>query len=431
VITRRTKVQLVIFVVLTLVGVAYVGARYAQLDRLFVSRTYEVTGHFANSGGVFAGALVSYRGEKVGLVDRLELTDTGVDVVMEIENTNDAIPADLEAVVGNRSAVGEQYVDLRPRTDTRPFLRAGSEIAEEDTALPIQTDKLLTDITTTVSSVDRDALRTTVDELGAAFDGTGDDLQRIFDTSSSFIRLANENFDTTTALIRDGNTVLTTQVDSESALRTFARDLSLFSTSLADADPDLRKVIDNTSPAVNQLKALLDASGVELGELLNNLVTTGQIVVQRLNGIETLLSIYPYVVEGGFTVVSKTPSTGLYDAHFGLVLSTTTPCHQGYQGTDTRPPSNGDNRAMNTDARCTEPITQANPRGAQNLPPRAPADYDAPVAAFDPATGELTWGAEQAQALEDQATAGTVAPRTLGEESWKWLFLQPLTSRRE
>ena len=30
--------------------------------------------------------------------------------------------------------------------------------------------------------------------------------------------------------------------------------------------------------------------------------------------------IYPYVVEGGFTVVSKSPDTGMYDAHFGLIL---------------------------------------------------------------------------------------------------------------
>jgi phospholipid/cholesterol/gamma-HCH transport system substrate-binding protein len=34
VITSRTKKQLLVFVFITLVGVAYVGARYARLDRL-------------------------------------------------------------------------------------------------------------------------------------------------------------------------------------------------------------------------------------------------------------------------------------------------------------------------------------------------------------------------------------------------------------
>ena len=43
--------------------------------------------------------------------------------------------------------------------------------------------------------------------------------------------------------------------------------------------------------------------------------------MKNLAGIEQVLVIYPYIVEGGFTVVSKDPDTGLYDAHFGMVLT--------------------------------------------------------------------------------------------------------------
>ena len=55
--------------------------------------------------------------------------------------------------------------------------------------------------------------------------------------------------------------------------------------------------------------------------------------------------IYPYVVEGGFTVVSKSPDTGLYDAHFGMIITDQKVCHQGYEGTDTRPPQDGEQPA--------------------------------------------------------------------------------------
>ena len=138
--------------------------------------------------------------------------------------------------------------------------------------------------------------------------------------------------------------------------------------------------------------------------------------------------IYPYVVEGGFTVVSKSPDTGLYDAHFGMIITETAPCLEGYEGTDKRVPANGENRPMNEDARCTEPATQSNARGAQHAPRRAAPGYDAPVAgSFDPETGEFTWG-DVDPAL---ASTGTVAPQTLGEESWKWLFLQPLTTAQD
>ena len=181
------------------------------------------------------------------------------------------------------------------------------------------------------------SLRTTVHELGTAFGGTGQDLQQIIDTGTAFIHEANRNFDVTTALIRDSNTVLHGQIASGDAIRSFARDLRLFSGTLAGHDRDLRRVIDNGSVTASQLRTFLDDNKVHLAGLINNLVTTGEIVVQHLPGLRQVLVLYPYVVEGGFTVVSKSPETGLYDAHFGMVLTNDPPvCHNGYQSTDTR-----------------------------------------------------------------------------------------------
>ena len=76
-------------------------------------------------------------------------------------------------------------------------------------------------------------------------------------------------------------------------------------------------MIDNGSVTATQLRAFLDDNKVDLASLINNLVTTGDIVVKHLPGLRQVLVLYPYVVEGGFTVVSKSPETGLYDAHFG------------------------------------------------------------------------------------------------------------------
>jgi phospholipid/cholesterol/gamma-HCH transport system substrate-binding protein len=423
-ITRRTRIQLLVFVVITLLGVSFVGARYAQLDRYLIDSDYTVVVHLERSGGIYEGAEVTYRGVQVGRVGELELTDDGVDAHLDIDNEHDDIPDDTLAVVGNRSAVGEQYVELQPRVDAAPYLSDGSEIQMADTRTPIATEKLLADISTTVQSVDQEALATTVDELGKAFGGTGKDLQRIIDTGNSFIEEADANFEVTQALIRDSNTVLSTQVDQADAFRTFANQLSLFSGTLADADPDLRTVIDQGSGAANQLRTFLEQHGVELGELVGNVATTGEVVVEHLPGIQQILSIYPYVVEGGFTVVSKSPDTGRYDAHFGLILTTNPVCHRGYEGTDTRPPQDRDDRPMNTNAGCTEPAGQSNARGVQNLQ-RAGAAYRAPVlATYDPDNGRLRWGDH---VPGRRTRAGSPAPASFGEDSWKWLFLQPLT----
>ncbi len=427
-ITRRTKLQLLVFALITVLGVSFVGARYARLDRLLVDQSYTVVAHFADSGGAFAGAEVSYRGVRVGQVERLELTDDGVDLVLDVDDEFDDIPADALALVGNRSAVGEQYVELQPQSDRGPYLADGSEIARDRTTTPIQTDTLLTHLDETVESVDQDDLRTVTTELGAALGGAGQDLQTIIDSSNAFLTAADENFGVTVDLIRDSNTVLQGQADSERAFRRFARDLSRFTTTVAGHDEDLRRLIDDGSAGADELRTFLEQNEVDLGELINNLVTTGEVVVKHLDGIEQLLVVYPYVVEGGFTVVSKSPGSGLYDAHFGLVLQPNPPvCLQGYESTDRRSPLDGSNRPMNEQAGCTAPASQANARGSQNIAAPRPATAWGPADfAYDPASGRLTTDPATIRRLEG---VGSVAPPSLGEETWKWLYLQPLLAR--
>jgi phospholipid/cholesterol/gamma-HCH transport system substrate-binding protein len=428
-ITRRTRVQLMIFALITMVGVAYVGARYARLDRLFFDDSYRVAAHFAESGGIFEGAQVSYRGVAVGRVGELELTDGGVDVMLDIDDDSKRIPAETRAVVANRSAVGEQYVDLQPQTSDGPYLADGADIPQSMTETPIATTKLLVDLDRTVNSVNKQSLRTVVGELGKAFQGTGEDLGQIIDTSNSFIRTANDNFELTTDLLEDGNVVLTTQLDKASAIRSFASDLSKFSDTLVASDRDLRRVIENGSATATQLRTFLEENRVDLGELINNLVTTGEITGKHIDGTEMILVVYPYVVAGGYTVVDKDPRSGLYDAHFGLIL-TQEPhvCTGGYEGTDKRSPQDGSNRPMNEAARCTEPQSQSNARGGQHAPGRAGTAYRAPVVGtYDRESGDVSY---TDRSPSDGVTYTGGAASMFGEESWKWLLLQPLSGER-
>lgn len=426
-ITRSTKIQLIVFAFITVIGCAFVGARYAQLDRFFYDSAYEVTGHFELSGGIYDGAEVSYRGVQVGEVTELRATRDGVDVVMSIESGHDRIPADTLAVVANRSALGEQFVDLQPRSDDKPYLREGSEVVEADTRTPIATATLLADVSRTVADVDQEALGTVVSEMGLAFKDTGDDLGTLIDTQDRFLKTATENFDITTALIRDGRTVLDGQLASASSIRGFARDLALFSSTVRGSDRDIRLLIDRGAVTATVLKEFLRDHGVELSELINNLVTTGEVVNRHLRGLETMLVAYPYVVQGGFTVTAKDPVTGLYDAHFGLVFTNTpSVCHDGYQSTDRRAPSDGSNRPMVMDAHCAEPATKSNARGAQHSPrdrPGPSVDAAPVVATYDRETGKVTWTDE---VPADGRRTDVPAPTSLGSDTWKWLYLQPL-----
>lgn len=431
-ISRRTRIQLVIFVLITLVGVSFVGARYAKLGSLFYKDHYTVVAHLAQSGGIYQGGEVDYRGVQIGKVGKMALSPDGVDVYLDIAKKWDSIPSDTLAVVGNRSAVGEQYVELQPQTDKGPYLHDNAQIAQKDTSTPLPTEKLLGDAATTVGSVDKKALTVTIDELGKAFQGAGDDLGQILDTGTAFVQTANDNFDVTTSLLRDSNTVLRTQVDSESAIKSFSKNLALFSGTLAGSNDDLVSLIRNGAAGATELRTFLEENKVDLSELLSEAVTTGKVLRANIAGLREVLVIYPYVVEGGFTVVDHNAHDGHYNAHFGLILTDASVCHNGYQGTKKRPPQELTPNNFNTGAHCSEPASQSNARGAQNAP-RASASYRAPVvASYDEATGKVTWGDQgetDAAGLDSaDASAGSTPPATLGDDTWKWLYLEPLTA---
>ncbi|MGY1781906.1 MCE family protein [Geodermatophilus sp. SYSU D01036] len=329
-ITRKVKLQLLAFTAVALLGISYVGFNYVGLDRVLLGSGYDVAADFADSGGIFVNAEVTYRGVAVGRVSDMQLTDDGVRVTLTIDPDADPIPADTDAVVATRSAVGEQYVDLRPATADGPYLADGAVIPQSRTAIPIPVEQLLLNVDQLVTSIDPEDLRVVVDELGRAFAGAGDDLARLIDNGDLLLARAEESLPQTLQLITDGQTVLRTQAGSRSAIEQWAADLRAVSDTLVDIDPDLRGLVVNAPDAGAALQDLVDDAGPGLGSLVRHLDVLNGVTIPRLDGVEQMLVTYPDAVSGGFSVVRD--DGGTMRAHFGLVLNSDDPraCTSGY-----------------------------------------------------------------------------------------------------
>jgi phospholipid/cholesterol/gamma-HCH transport system substrate-binding protein len=364
--SRRVRMQVIAFIAIALVGVSYAGAKYAGLDRLIGPRGYVVTMQLADSGGIFDHAEVTYRGVPVGRVGMMRLTKQGVDVPLDIQSDSPNIPSNVEAVVTNRSAVGEQYVDLRPKSDKGPYLKDGSVISQQSTRTPLPVENLMMNLDAFSKSVPEESLRTVVSELGTAFRDNGGNLQTILDTTREFTAEAQRHLPQTKQLLADGKQVLATQNEQGSAIRSFSQDLRLLSEQLQRSDPDLRNLIDKAPRAGQQVSGLLRETGPQLGVLLANLTTTSELLATKQNGLEQLMVTYPLVVGGGYSV-----SPGDGKAHFGLVLNAfdPLPCTKGYESTQRRAGNDLAPVPLNTEARCAEPPgSPTNVRGAQNAP---------------------------------------------------------------
>lgn len=416
--SRGIKVRLIVFAILTALGVLYVAGNYLGVVDRMLGRSYVVHAELPGSGGLYVGSAVTYRGFQVGEVLAVEPAAKGI--VADLRIDDDArIPADADVRVRNLTAVGEQYLDFAPRDEKGPFVREGHTFQVGPEGLPLDEGELLVQLEAFVSTVDTDALRTTVRELDAAFTGTGRPLQELIDSGTRFLDEAMAHQDDTSRLLRSGLTVLRTQQEQGDNIVALARDLRLLTDSLRRADPDLETLLKRSPKALRQVDRLVDDLGATMPAFLANLITVEEVVVGYLPGIEQLLVTYPRVISTG---PSGTQADGWgrislqYDNSVG-------PCREGYLPPSQWRPPDDLRFADIPDVRCAsgEPY---NMRGG-NYAPRA-QPLPRPKAwrgSYDRATGRVY--AQDGTALGRMSTPGDLG--IFGEDSWKWLVMSPVT----
>ncbi len=367
---RVTRLKLIAFTLISILVIAYTAINYANLGRFIGFRGYYVVRlDLANAGGIFPNADVTYRGVPVGRVGAITLTESGVEADLDISDSAPPIPDRLHAAVADLSAVGEQYVDLRPDTAAGPFLANGSVIPERDTQLPLPVTSLLTSINTFAVSLPLGTLRELTDELATGFAGQGSSLQAIIDGNGALVRAADATIPQTTTLISDARTVLATQIAESSALDSFGANALLLARQLDQFDASLRQLIVAGPQAAAQVANLLAESNPGLGVLIANLLTTSELTLTRGRALDELLSALPAVIAIGSTVIT---SKG---ARFGVALTffVPLPCTAGYGGTVYRNGLDTSPGPLNTAAHCSLPASSGvDVRGSAHAPPGGP-----------------------------------------------------------
>ena len=406
-IRRTVKVQLVAFVVISLLGIYYVAANYVGVHVPWGAKPISVTMQAPNTGGIFTNAAVTERGVDVGRVGKLTLRQGHVDVELRIDPGH-KIPKDVRATVANLSAVGEQYVDLEPQSADGAMLRNGDVITADKVTVPLDDATLLVDLDKLVTSVDRAHLATVIEELGKGFDNLGPSLQALIDNGNKLTQDAIATLPAQLKLIDDSRTVLDTQNQVAGELKSWAASFRSFSDQLRVSDPALRGVLDNGVTASAQLTALLKDNQAALPTLLGNLITFNQIQAVRLPYVKATLQLFPPQVAGGFFV---TPGDGT--AHFGMVQQNpgdpndqpSNPCTIGYESTKLR---GNDGPAQwggpaNLDAYCKD-LAQNNDdnRGSRFVP--RPDNYQ--ITNADPYPGPV-YGKSSHPTLAEQNHGGT------------------------
>ncbi|CAM2930817.1 MlaD family protein [Prescottella defluvii] len=382
-VSKLAKVQIVAFLILAVVSIVFVGGKYVRLDNLLGFGRYSVFVDLPSSGGIFTNAEVTYRGVPVGRVGDLTLTADGVRVELHLDDDGPEVPASAAAVVANRSAIGEQYVDLQPDRDSGPYLTDGAVIDIRDATVPIPVEDLIASVDSLARSVPTDSLHTVATELGKAFDGQGDNLRVVVDSLADLAREASAALPQTLDLVSDGRTVLDSQADQASSIRSFSSDLDALAAQLRSSDPDVRRLIGTGTATGDEVGALVRDSGADLTEVLSNTRQIASLAPGREAYLRTALQLLP-----ALPVAARAVAPGDGTIHFGIILETGNPpvCTLGYESTHEtlaemkrRDPDFDDTRddfPFSSDVRCLVP--QGSVTGVRNAERAVLADPTVP-----------------------------------------------------
>lgn len=295
---RGIKVRLIAFVLLSALGMVYVGASYLGFVDQVLGRGYTVHVLLPESGGLYKGSEVTYRGVKIGKVSRMDVNGEGLRVDVALEE-NSRVPADAPVFVHNLSVVGEQYISFEPGSKGGRMLEHGDTVRGNKDSLPLGEDVLLQDLNRLVASLDVDELNTVVSELGTMFQDNANPLRSMVDSTQAFIEAAAANESATVDLLDNAKTVLQTQQDNATNIRAFARDLAALTGTLATSDADLRRILNEGGPAADELIRLVRTLRTVLPPLLTPLVSVTEVVDARLPALEQLLVTFPRLISAG------------------------------------------------------------------------------------------------------------------------------------
>lgn len=259
---------------------------------------YAVFATFDDTGGVFTGQEVTYRGVTVGRVGELRVVRDGVRIELVIERTYDRIPKQgTIARVMFKSAVGEQFVDLLPSRRSGPYFDDGDTIAKQDTRLPVQQEELLRLLDAVLSGVPPESIGNLVDVLGEGLGGRGRQLHDALAALDPITATLAARTDELNRLATGGDAIGTafdaTALEFITGIKGLGRSVS----ALGRGASGLDRLLVEGAEYVPDLGGLVAARKAQIDGILADLAEITRISFDNLKSIEDTLDFLPLLLD--------------------------------------------------------------------------------------------------------------------------------------
>ncbi|MFT4201225.1 MCE family protein [Gordonia sp. (in: high G+C Gram-positive bacteria)] len=296
------RAQLIIFAIVAVIAVLAMGIFYIRIPQMLGLGVYRVNLDLPTTGGLYENANVSYRGVNVGKVDSVNLTNDGVRARLTIDS-NSKIPQNSQASIRSVSAIGEQFVEFTPpdQPSSAP-MHNNQTVKSED--VPVEISSMLDQADNLLTNVGDSKLREVMDEVFQAFNGTGEDLQRLLDSMTLLTNDAYKNSDAMIALVQQAGDVLSTQSQTADKVRTWTSNLTKVTDQLRANKPEISGILDKGPAVTRQAGDMFDGMQTSLPMLVDNLGTSMKTLAVYHANMRQILVLYPRLLDVLITAVN-------------------------------------------------------------------------------------------------------------------------------
>lgn len=323
---RHVVVQALLFALISVVAIGY-GIRYIGEDA-DVASGFRVVAHVEDARGVGPGVRVTYRGVDVGQVRAAEL-DGGGGVRLQLRIVDGTrIPEDAHARVVTSTALGDNRLDVRPVSDSGPYLGDGGVLLVPEDGQPAALEDLIADIDTSLRALDPASLASFGDSLATSLEGNGPRLGAIIEDTAQLTEVLGQQAPTFRGLVGDGLVTVRALAQREDPVTgsvQVARDVT---GQLARREDTLVYLLDRSPEAMLRAQELLDANREGAAGLLANTLVVTPVVRDRGPAWEAGLT----QGERGLTALAGTVRDGRAD--FQLVATQGPVCVYPYEARD-------------------------------------------------------------------------------------------------
>ncbi len=267
---RRLAINLVAFVVLA--AVVLVWGAVQLLDTQAPSGP-RLTVVLDATGGVGDRTDVTYLGQTVGRVADVAVVDDAVEVEVRLE-VGAALPAELDARVRRRSAVGEPYLDLRPSAAVAAApgtVRDGTTIPRERTTLPLSYAELFEGVSALFDAVDPEELGILIDEFALVVEGRGPVIRALLEDGASVATTLGDGAEVIDEAVTEVGQLTALLADRSDALSGSIDDLRTIGDGIAGLSDAFEQAVDRDPTFVARAADLLEEAGGSLSCTVNSL----------------------------------------------------------------------------------------------------------------------------------------------------------------